>query len=39
MAKEIYEMTYEGIRKYQEELENRKTNIANEISERQRARF
>lgn len=34
MPKEIYEMTYEGIRKYQEELENRKTNIANEISER-----
>ncbi len=34
MAKEIYEMTYDGIKKYQEELENRKTNIASEISER-----
>jgi len=34
MAKEVYEMTYEGIRNYQEELENRKTIIANEISER-----
>ena len=34
MAKEIYEMTYDGIKKYQDELENRKTNIASEISER-----
>lgn len=34
MAKEIYEMTSDGIKKYQDELENRKTNIASEISER-----
>ena len=34
MAKELYEMTYDGIKKYQDELENRKTNIASEISER-----
>lgn len=34
MAKELYEMTVEGIRRYQEELESRKTVIAAEISER-----
>lgn len=34
MAKEIYEMTVEGIRRYQEELETRKTVVAAEIAER-----
>ena len=34
MAKEVYEMTVEGIRRYQEELESRRTIVAAEISER-----
>ncbi len=34
MAKELYEMTSEGIRELQEELETRKTTISLEIAER-----
>ena len=34
MTEKVYEMTYEGVKKLQEELENRKTAIAAEIAER-----
>ena len=34
MSEKVYEMTYEGIKKLQDELENRKTVIAAEIAER-----
>jgi transcription elongation factor GreA len=34
MAQKIYEMTYEGIKKLQDELDERKTTVAAEISER-----
>ncbi|MBP8989431.1 MAG: transcription elongation factor GreA [Clostridia bacterium] len=34
MAEKVYEMTYEGIKKLQDELDMRKTTIAAEISER-----
>ena len=34
MVEHVYEMTYDGIKKLQAELENRKTVIAAEISER-----
>jgi transcription elongation factor GreA len=34
MSEKVYEMTYEGIKKLQEELENRKTAIAADIAER-----
>ena len=34
MAEKVYEMTYEGIKKLQDELENRKTVVAAEIAER-----
>ena len=34
MAEKVYEMTYDGIKKLQDELENRKTAVAAEISER-----
>lgn len=34
MAEKIYEMTYDGIKKLQEELDQRKTTVAAEISER-----
>ncbi len=34
MAKELYEMTSEGIRELQEELETRKTTVSLEIAER-----
>ena len=34
MPERVYEMTYEGIKKLQDELENRKTVIAAEIAER-----
>lgn len=34
MAEKIYELTYEGVKKLQEELDNRKTAIAAEIADR-----
>jgi transcription elongation factor GreA len=34
MSEKVYEMTYEGIKKLQDELENRKTMIAADIAER-----
>ena len=34
MTEKVYEMTYDGVKKLQEELENRKTAIAAEIAER-----
>lgn len=34
MAEKVYEMTYDGVKKLQEELENRKTAVAAEIAER-----
>jgi transcription elongation factor GreA len=34
MAEKVYEMTYEGIKKLQEELEQRKTSVAAEIADR-----
>jgi transcription elongation factor GreA len=34
MSEKVYEMTYDGIKKLQEELENRKTAIAADIAER-----
>ncbi|HBP39126.1 MAG TPA: transcription elongation factor GreA [Clostridiales bacterium] len=34
MPEKVYEMTYEGIKKLQDELENRKTMVAAEIAER-----
>ena len=34
MARKVYEMTYNGIKSLQEELDLRKTSIAAEISER-----
>ncbi len=34
MPEKVYEMTYEGIKKLQDELENRKTMIAADIAER-----
>lgn len=34
MAEKIYEMTYEGIKRLQDELEHRKTVVAAEIAER-----
>ena len=34
MTEKIYEMTYEGIKKLQDELEHRKTTVAAEIAER-----
>jgi transcription elongation factor GreA len=34
MAEKVYELTYEGVKKLQEELDNRKTAVAAEIAER-----
>jgi transcription elongation factor GreA len=34
MVEKIYEMTYDGIKKLQDELDNRKTNVAAEIADR-----
>jgi transcription elongation factor GreA len=34
MTEKVYEMTYEGIKKLQDELENRKTAVAAEIADR-----
>ncbi len=34
MAEKVYEMTYDGIKKLQEELDTRKTSVAADISER-----
>ncbi|HAL74284.1 MAG TPA: transcription elongation factor GreA [Clostridiales bacterium] len=34
MSEKVYEMTYEGIKKLQEELENRKTVVAADIADR-----
>lgn len=34
MSEKVYEMTYEGIKKLQDELENRKTAVAADIAER-----
>ncbi len=34
MSEKVYEMTYEGIKKLQDELENRKTEVAAEIADR-----
>ncbi len=34
MPELVYEMTYEGVKKLQDELENRKTDVAADISER-----
>lgn len=34
MTEKVYEMTYDGVKKLQEELENRKTAVAAEIAER-----
>lgn len=34
MADKVYELTYEGVKKLQEELDNRKTAVAAEIAER-----
>lgn len=33
MAEKVYEMTYKGIKKLQEELEHRKTTVASQIAE------
>ena len=34
MVEKVYEMTYDGIKKLQDELDNRKTNVAAEIADR-----
>jgi len=34
MTEKVYEMTYDGVKKLQDELENRKTAVAAEIAER-----
>ena len=34
MSEKVYEMTYDGIKKLQDELENRKTAVAADIAER-----
>ena len=34
MVEKVYEMTYDGIKKLQDELDNRKTTVAAEIAER-----
>lgn len=34
MADKVFEMTYDGIKKLQDELDNRKTNVAAEVADR-----